>query len=105
MVPALRCRVAAVRGRVDQRRRAFSSNWRMGKTELRGLPSAPGFAVEFGTHPIAGADPEAPPLVGIHCSGSSLKQWTALAEALARHPQVASRVVGVNLFGSGATTA
>ena len=77
----------------------------MGKTELRGLPSAPGFAVEFGTHPIAGADPEAPPLVGIHCSGSSLKQWTALAEALARHPQVASRVVGVNLFGYGATTA
>ena len=83
--------------------RRWLSSWRVAKTRVA-LPSAPGFTVEYATHPIANANPQAPPLVAIHCSGSSYRQWDALAEALAATPHVASQIVAPNLFGYGATT-
>ncbi|KAK7242493.1 steryl-sulfatase [Aureococcus anophagefferens] len=83
--------------------RRWLSSWRVAKTRVA-LPSAPGFTVEYATHPIANANPQAPPLVAIHCSGSSYRQWDALAEALAATPHVASQIVAPNLFATGAAT-
>ena len=69
------------------------STWTKRSVDLK-VPSAPGFAVEYAVRG-AGA-----PVVAVHCSGSSHKQWTPLCDALGPN----HRVVAPNLFGAGGTT-
>lgn len=68
------------------------STWTKRTVDLK-VPSAPGFTVRYAVRG-AGA-----PVVAVHCSGSSHKQWAPLCDALPNH-----RVVAPNLFGAGGTT-
>ena len=87
------CKQFAGSSRTFSFRRRHMSTWAKRSVDLK-VPSAPGFRGEYAVRG-AGA-----PIVAVHCSGSSHKQWTPLCDALGPN----HRVVAPNLFGAGGTT-
>jgi len=87
------CKQFAGSSRTFSFRRRGMSTWAKRSVDLK-VPSAPGFRVEYAVRG-SGA-----PVVAVHCSGSSHKQWAPLCDALRPN----HRVVAPNLFGAGATT-
>ena len=83
------CKQFAGSSRTFSFRRRGMSTWTKRSVDLK-VPSAPGFAVEYAVRG-AGA-----PVVAVHCSGPSHKQWTP-SDALGPN----HRVVAPNLFGAG----
>jgi hypothetical protein len=87
------CKQFAGSSRTFSFRRRQMSTWTKRSVDLK-VPSAPGFRVEYAVRG-AGA-----PVITVHCSGSSHKQWTPLCDALGPN----HRVVAPNLFGAGGTS-
>lgn len=80
------------------------ASWSTATTRLK-LASSRVIEVEYGSLKIPGSSPNLPVVVALHCSGSSYKQWDALGRELCGCPQLASKLIAPNLFGSGRTGA